>query len=116
MVNVANAGIPACRTVALHTARPVYRPVVLKWLNCQERLLKIFFFLYKTVDRGRKDEPVSNNLPRKPVYIMPWYQFYISLLCFTTSSDQKRLLQLSGECAGTCLYIRAVWKVTNVVM
>ena len=32
MVNVANAGIPACRTIASHTARPIYRPVVLKWL------------------------------------------------------------------------------------
>ena len=32
MVKVANAGIPACRTVASHTARPEYQAVILKWL------------------------------------------------------------------------------------
>ena len=33
MVNLANAGIPASRTVASHTTRPVYWLVVLKWLS-----------------------------------------------------------------------------------
>ena len=29
---ISNAGIPDCRTVASHTTRPEYLPVVLKWL------------------------------------------------------------------------------------
>ena len=27
-----NAGIPACHTVASHTVRPEFQPVILKWL------------------------------------------------------------------------------------
>ena len=36
---------PACRTVASHTARLVYRPIVLKWLILVE-LMRINFDMY----------------------------------------------------------------------
>ena len=48
MVNVANAG-----TVASHTARPVYRPVILKWLRHWDWTRNILLIVDAFIEGGK---------------------------------------------------------------